>query len=85
MAAREGVTAMSVRSLVLGLCFGLVVYSGASLLAAHANEEDVMLCCDSSDDCHGGKCCDPGSIGQSACSPDKPGICMATCVRESGH
>jgi hypothetical protein len=74
---------MSVRSLVLGLCLGLVVYSGASLFAA--KQEDLMLCCDTSDDCHGGRCCDPSSIGETACSPDKPGICMATCARANGH
>jgi len=75
---------MSVRSLVLGLCLGLVVYSGAALFAAN-KEEDLMLCCDTSDDCHGGKCCDAASIGETACSLDKTGICMSTCDRAGSH
>jgi len=75
---------MKLRVSLIVLSCALVLYCGASLVAA---PEAVYVCCAGPDECDaagGGQCCDTAAIGMLPCSPEASGICLSVCVKPGG-
>jgi hypothetical protein len=59
----------------------LIAYSAAPLFGL-AKAEPAYICCGTPADCPGSdKCCAPDAVGMPDCDPERPGYCLATCVR----